>query len=48
MRLRVMQKREDVLGSLVQNIGKAVKEVSYSYDDVGLHSEVDVGSQKLE
>ena len=43
-----MQKREDVLGSLVQDIREAIKEVSHGNDDVGLHSEVNVGSQKLE
>lgn len=48
MRLRVMQKREDILGSLVQDIREAVEEVTHGNDDVGLHSEVNVGSQKLE
>ena len=43
-----MQKREDVLSSLVQDVRKAVEEVSHGNDDVGLHSEVNVGSQKLE
>ena len=43
-----MQKREDVLGSLVKDIRKAVEKVSHGNDDVGLHPEVNVRSQKLE
>lgn len=43
-----MQKREDVLGSLVQDIGEAVEEVTHGNDDVGLHPKVNVRSQKLE
>jgi hypothetical protein len=48
MRLRVMQKREDVLGSLVQDVRKAVEKVSNGNDDVSLNPEVNVRSQKLE
>ena len=46
MGLRVMQKREDVLGSLVKDVRKAVEEVSHGNNDVSLDSEVNVGSQK--
>lgn len=48
MGLRVMQKREDILSSLIQDVRKAVEKVSHGNDDVGLHSEVNVRSQKLE
>ena len=46
MGLRVMQKREDVLGPLVQDVWKAVEEVSHGNNDISLHSEVNVRSQK--
>ena len=48
MGLRVMQKREDVLGPLIQDVWKAVEEISHGNDDVGLHPEVNVRFQKLE
>jgi hypothetical protein len=48
MALRIVQQLEDVLGLLIKHVGESVKEVTNCYDDVGLHSKINVRVQECE